>query len=703
MADGSAAPVKVAILGGGMAALAAAFEISNSPGYAVTIYTLGWRLGGKCASSRGLLARIQEHGIHGFLGSYYNANVMLARVYKELGRDPTKDPLPTFQSAMVGMDALQMYRGPQAQEMLNLEFPPNALDPADPAAILTIEELLEAILAWVERLRPPPGEHPVLGAIEAFWKAVSAARETAAATGRRHGPDHPLLGALSEGMARIGAAVRDRAQADAGQGASGWVPDYAQYVSVVDWMQALVRGANTAKVAINGFDGLDNQNWKEWLAQYVEFPDTLSAPIALNTVNLAYQYPGGNTGREPMMGAGAYLHWSLRALGYCGHAIYAFAAGTGETVIAPFYQVLKKRGVTFEFFSKVKTLNVSADGGSIASVDIDVQATLAKDVAEYDPLMKDPPRGLPSWPDRPNFEQLAQGTDSTFMEADLESWWTDWKPVGARTLVAGQDYDKLVFALSAGAVEYVCSEEMLAQPRWQGVRDKLPRVRTQAFQIWLTKDRQELGFPVPLKGHNTALSDTYLPPFDGHCDMSHILPWEGWRPDELPKSLWYFCDELPDDPNTPSFSDHDYPKKMSDQVKANAIKYLDHAMGRLMPRGINKARGGVGKPEALDYSLLVGALPGSGPEAFETQFWRANIDPTELYVQSPPGSTRYRLKPWDTGYSNLLVAGDWTYTGLNVGSVECAVMSGRLASYGITGLPLLKDIPGYPTPPAGAS
>lgn len=74
---GSDQPIKVAILGGGMGALAAAFELSSQPQYEVTIHTLGWRLGGKCASSRGPDDRIEEHGIHGFLGSYYNACPML--------------------------------------------------------------------------------------------------------------------------------------------------------------------------------------------------------------------------------------------------------------------------------------------------------------------------------------------------------------------------------------------------------------------------------------------------------------------------------------------------------------------------------------------------------------------------------------------------------------------------------------------------
>ena len=77
----SNAPQKVAILGGGMGALTTAYNMSNQPGwqdkYDITIYQLGWRLGGKCASSRGDNMRIEEHGIHGFIGSYFNALPMM--------------------------------------------------------------------------------------------------------------------------------------------------------------------------------------------------------------------------------------------------------------------------------------------------------------------------------------------------------------------------------------------------------------------------------------------------------------------------------------------------------------------------------------------------------------------------------------------------------------------------------------------------
>ncbi len=69
-----------------------------------------------------------------------------------------------------------------------------------------------------------------------------------------------------------------------------------------------------------------------------------------------------------------------------------------------------------------------------------------------------------------------------------------------------------------------------------------------------------------------------------------------------------------------------------------------------------------------------------GPERLDTQYWRANIDPSDRYVQSLPGTDQYRLQPGRTGFTNLVVAGDWTDSGLNAGCVEGAVRSGQLAA-----------------------
>lgn len=79
---------------------------------------------------------------------------------------------------------------------------------------------------------------------------------------------------------------------------------------------------------------------------------------------------------------------------------------------------------------------------------------------------------------------------------------------------------------------------------------------------------------------------------------------------------------------------------------------------------------------------------------FAQQFWKAKIDPNELYVASRPG-VQYRLKAWDSGYDNLALAGDWIYTGMNIGSIDCAVVGGALAAHALTGSPSIDEIPGY--------
>jgi uncharacterized protein with NAD-binding domain and iron-sulfur cluster len=79
---------------------------------------------------------------------------------------------------------------------------------------------------------------------------------------------------------------------------------------------------------------------------------------------------------------------------------------------------------------------------------------------------------------------------------------------------------------------------------------------------------------------------------------------------------------------------------------------------------------------------------------FDFQFWRANIDPTERYVMAPANSTRHRLKASESGFDNLILAGDWIYNGLNVGSVEGAVMGGKLAANAVSGQRV--TVYGYP-------
>jgi len=56
------------------------------PRFEVTVYQMGWRLGGKGASGRNRerADRIEEHGFHLFFGFYDNAFAMIQRMYGEL-------------------------------------------------------------------------------------------------------------------------------------------------------------------------------------------------------------------------------------------------------------------------------------------------------------------------------------------------------------------------------------------------------------------------------------------------------------------------------------------------------------------------------------------------------------------------------------------------------------------------------------------
>ena len=96
-------PRRIAILGGGVAGLATAFaltERAQRKRFDVTVYQMGFRLGGKCASSRRTDAheRIEEHGLHVLLGCYEAAFGMLRAAYTELDR-PAGAPLATWTEA----------------------------------------------------------------------------------------------------------------------------------------------------------------------------------------------------------------------------------------------------------------------------------------------------------------------------------------------------------------------------------------------------------------------------------------------------------------------------------------------------------------------------------------------------------------------------------------------------------------------------
>ena len=76
----------ITVLGGGLAGMTAAYEIAKGDASAeVTLYQLGWRLGGKLSTSRfpnpSTFDRIEEHGIHVMFGAYENLFYVMRKVW----------------------------------------------------------------------------------------------------------------------------------------------------------------------------------------------------------------------------------------------------------------------------------------------------------------------------------------------------------------------------------------------------------------------------------------------------------------------------------------------------------------------------------------------------------------------------------------------------------------------------------------------
>jgi uncharacterized protein with NAD-binding domain and iron-sulfur cluster len=102
--------------------------------------------------------------------------------------------------------------------------------------------------------------------------------------------------------------------------------------------------------------------------------------------------------------------------------------------------------------------------------------------------------------------------------------------------------------------------------------------------------------------------------------------------------------------------------------------------------------------DGFDWRMLVSADGRTGADAVATQHVSVNIDPSDRYVQSLPGTDRYRLRPDESGYDNLVLAGDWTNSGLNAGCIESAVLSGLQAANALLGRGRLHRIRGFLLP-----
>ncbi len=715
---------KIAVLGGGVSAMTAAFAITSQPDwqsrYELTVYQMGWRLGGKGASGRNAKdhQRIEEHGLHIWFGFYENAFKVMRDAYGELDR-PKDAPLATW------LDAFKPHSFVVVEEHIKdqwktwpIEFPMKAGLPGNGREMLSIGQIAQTLYAWLKQ------------AVEEFIEKITGLDIDNDPKPRRHGFgvilqkvldkfDNPLEDLMNDGLKLVHALV-------------GWVDipgrlfdsvDHGvvleSLIHIKDWIDDLIedilgdildnndeirrlyilidlaltslKGMYEDDIFEKGFNSINNLDFRDWLRKHganEEFT-VQSAPVRA-VYDLVFAYVDGDINKASFE-AGTCLRGALRMV-FCyeGGIMWKMQAGMGDVVFTPIYQVLKERGVTFKYFNKIEELIPDpSDPTRISEIKITEQVQLNSGPNHYHPLVN--VKGLACWPSEPLYDQIVEKQANLLQvnNINLESSWSNWpeiyenaygKPLPQYSLKAGVDFDKIIFGLSLGSVPVVCPKLLPLSPKLQDCVDNVKVVATQAFQIWQTPTLKETGWtPIPESGEEPVLT-SFTEPLDTWASMDQLLCREVWPDTEVqPKNASYFCGAQPIS-EYPPFSDHAFPAKCKGIVKDNAINLLDKHIRSLWPNSKSNSNG-------FKWEWLVAPDDEQGVARFNAQYWRSNIDPSERYVQSVVNSSKYRLKTDETGFNNLYITGDWITNGMNAGCVEGAVQAGLTTSRAICGYP----------------
>lgn len=698
---------KVAILGGGVAAMTAALELTSPKNpkrddYEITVYQMGWRLGGKCASGRNpdYHHRIEEHGLHIWFGFYENAFRLMREAYKELDR-PKSHPLATFDKAFQQHSVICLREFHDKQwKRWDMYFPENSDVPGEGGVLPSLWATAELFIGWlVEGFGRAEGQSSSM--FVRFWRGLLKMifgqdywfKELTQLAGLVHDFVDALDGdpsdkaKLADSMKKFKARMRKRVLAHASD------KDIARRFLICADL-GLTGLAGLIKDGVIGgetsFNDLDKEELKDWLKRHGAEEETLSSAVLRGYYDLAFAYKDGIADNQHQnTGAGTALRAGLRmGLTYKGSFMYKMQAGMGDVVFTPIYQVLKERGVTFKFFHKVENLKLSHDKQSVASIEVARQVDLVGGEA-YQPLVD--VDGMECWPSEPLYEQIVQGAELRNgpppheQPYNLESKWTPWQNVEQITLTKGEDFDHVVLGISIAALPDCCEELIAHSQPWQTMVNKIETVQTQATQLWLDLSDQELGwqrakFP-GLDGWQRVVMDAYEQPLNTWADMSNLLDKEHWPENLKPKSCAYFCGPMKNEPNPPP-SSSEFPAQMKAKAKQTAINWFSNNIHNLWP-GAAKAD----DPNCLNWQHLIDEKNSEGVARFDAQYYRANYDPTERYVQSINDTVQYRIHAAESGFDNLWLAGDWTRNGMNVGCVEAATMSGMQASQGLSGYP----------------
>jgi len=697
-----------------MAALTTAYHLTRTDelraAHEVTVYQIGWRLGGKGATGRDERMRILEHGLHIWFGFYDNAFRLLREVFRDWER---------------GEDhALQSWRDafkphsftPIGPNFFPLNWPVNDGTPGASHVFWTPWQAFTQLLGMLaatartwqeahERAGRPHASPVALpeamraqlaaaggaavtsgGGFSHAHHALQAAADWADALGdSHHGPLSAHLPAIAElvNLVHLGFAATEPPAGDtAGHGLLSELLDVARGYSHGFVHDFLIAGKTAREV--------DAQEFRAWLVAHGTTPAVAQRSFIVRALyDTMFQYEDGDLDR-PSYAAGTAAQVILRMFGTTqGAALYEMQAGMGEVVVAPLYQLLRARGVQFRFFREVTRLELDPARRQVAQVHMKVQAEVLD--GEYRPTF--PFAGLDCWPAQPFWHQLRDGDALRDAGVDFESPWSAFAPAGAEVLQLGRDFDQVVLGICLGAFKKLNDDPTLADelsaasPAFKAMTESFSLLPSLALQVWSPRSLDSLGWGLPKPAMVAGVE-----PLDIWADMSQSLAYEA--PDSGAASLHYLTGVLATEafrrPRSAHATQHD--------AEAALTKTCQQWLASQGPQMWPKAVTADGR---FDWNVLLADASISGPARVQAQYVRANVNPAECCVVSAAGRTQYRLKAGASGFGNLTLAGTWIDTGFNTECIEAAVMSGMQAARSICGAPAhvigedLLQVPGH--------
>jgi uncharacterized protein with NAD-binding domain and iron-sulfur cluster len=724
------APIRVAIVGGGCAGLAAAWHLSRRPGYDVHVYERSWRLGGKGASVRAQDGRIRDHGLHVWLGFYDNAFKMARDCYAEVqkkGWGPTgRERLAhaSFEEAFIPEPHIGVAGRNAAGDWVvwSGHMPPVPGLPGDDIDVETnpftvsnyvlrcihlLKTLMLSVIAPPEDDVPgkprPEGRstldeevdlnfaHDPLRSPELLIQRIAGGVRNATLTAAAAALQivtiiENMLQDLNHSPQIVGTALNllQAMAAQARKELRAFVtidPDLRWKTEIIDLVITITVGLYRDRVLFDerGLDAINDIDYREWLQKHGATKTLLESRFITGIYDFVFAYQAGDRAR-PRLAAGVALRGALRMFfTYRGAMFWRMRSGMGDAVFAPLYKVMclpreaDQKGaaprprVTFHFLHALSYVTLTTRDGQRFVKTLEFEIPGDPDALEQ--CGRNALDDFGCWPD--SARQFRTATEA---------------PHGPHTLTleVGTDFDAVIFALGIEDMKNLVAQDDGKEPGtllatisrdWAVMGEEVKTVATQTAQVWLRESLEGLGWY-----RGPALISALGQRFDTWADMTQTLSSErAWRRtardpvDDGARSVAYFCGTL---------SDEDA-RRGADAARRIVAENLD----TMLEKGMSHL-----------WPLAFEGNPPTGPQPVFAHV-QANIEGSERYVLSLPGTIRSRISPLECPVANMTIAGDWTACGLDVGCVESAVISGMLAAHAITGgHPALESIIGYDHP-----